>query len=102
MVLLEGPEIEIPEKIENKTHTADDVKAMLNRLSGLSALGFDPESTSGFKGRPSFRDLVAFNFQPQNVVANRSEEHTSELQSLMRISYAVFCFTQKNHPTHTT
>src|SRR3546814_31969 len=70
MVLLEGPEIEIPEKIENKTHTADDVKAMLNRLSGLSALGFDPESTSGFKGRPSFRDLVAFNFQPQNVVAN--------------------------------
>src|SRR3546814_6117851 len=26
----------------------------------------------------------------------RSEEHTSELQSLMRISYAVFCFTKKN------
>src|SRR3546814_4154523 len=33
----------------------------------------------------------------------RSEEHTSELQSLMRISYAVFCLTQKNHKTpHTT
>src|SRR3546814_4538307 len=28
----------------------------------------------------------------------RSEEHTSELQSLMRISYAVFCLKQKNHP----
>src|SRR3546814_5329233 len=28
--------------------------------------------------------------------ANRSEEHTSELQSLMRISYAVFCLKQKN------
>src|SRR3546814_3953059 len=27
---------------------------------------------------------------------NRSEEHTSELQSLMRISYAVFCFKKKN------
>src|SRR3546814_6083037 len=27
---------------------------------------------------------------------HRSEEHTSELQSLMRISYAVFCFKQKN------
>src|SRR3546814_3766934 len=27
----------------------------------------------------------------------RSEEHTSELQSLMRISYAVFCLTNKNH-----
>src|SRR3546814_5450818 len=28
---------------------------------------------------------------------SRSEEHTSELQSLMRISYAVFCLKQKNH-----
>src|SRR3546814_9685341 len=28
----------------------------------------------------------------------RSEEHTSELQSLMRISYAVFCLKKKNHP----
>src|SRR3546814_4679797 len=27
----------------------------------------------------------------------RSEEHTSELQSLMRTSYAVFCLTQKKH-----
>src|SRR3546814_3433720 len=27
----------------------------------------------------------------------RSEEHTSELQSLMRISYAVFCLTKKKH-----
>src|SRR3546814_3316979 len=29
--------------------------------------------------------------------AERSEEHTSELQSLMRISYAVFCLTKKKH-----
>src|SRR3546814_9805876 len=31
--------------------------------------------------------------------ATRSEEHTSELQSLMRISYAVFCLKKKNHKT---
>src|SRR3546814_3478037 len=31
----------------------------------------------------------------------RSEEHTSELQSLMSISYAVFCFKQKKKPTQT-
>src|SRR3546814_1153302 len=31
----------------------------------------------------------------------RSEEHTSELQSLMRISYAVFCLTKKNKRTKT-
>src|SRR3546814_4970304 len=30
--------------------------------------------------------------------AARSEEHTSELQSLMRISYAVFCLKKKNTP----
>src|SRR3546814_7335570 len=30
------------------------------------------------------------------AVLNRSEEHTSELQSLMRISYAVFCLKKKN------
>src|SRR3546814_2444014 len=30
----------------------------------------------------------------------RSEEHTSELQSLMRISYAVFCLKKKNHTTN--
>src|SRR3546814_8283834 len=30
--------------------------------------------------------------------ALRSEEHTSELQSLMRISYAVFCLKKKQHP----
>src|SRR3546814_4653801 len=29
--------------------------------------------------------------------ASRSEEHTSELQSLMRISYAVFCLNKKKH-----
>src|SRR3546814_4896258 len=31
-----------------------------------------------------------------SVPASRSEEHTSELQSLMRISYAVFCLKKKN------
>src|SRR3546814_10005225 len=31
----------------------------------------------------------------------RSEEHTSELQSLMRISYAVFCLKKKKKPEYT-
>src|SRR3546814_2698432 len=33
---------------------------------------------------------------------SRSEEHTSELQSLMRISYAVFCLKKNKHQIHTT
>src|SRR3546814_7572516 len=35
-----------------------------------------------------------------NVIVRRSEEHTSELQSLMRISYAVFSLKQKKTTTH--
>src|SRR3546814_8427583 len=42
----------------------------------------------------------------QSVAPLRSEEHTSELQSLMRISYAVFCLQKKkkkqNKPNNTT
>src|SRR3546814_8428681 len=34
------------------------------------------------------------------VTGERSEEHTSELQSLMRISYAVFCLKKKNKKRH--
>src|SRR3546814_3365862 len=34
-------------------------------------------------------------FAPPDVPEERSEEHTSELQSLMRISYAVFCLKKK-------
>src|SRR3546814_1039790 len=37
--------------------------------------------------------------EPRLGVVDRSEEHTSELQSLMRISYAVFCLKTKNIPT---
>src|SRR3546814_2806360 len=36
------------------------------------------------------------------VPSRRSEEHTSELQSLMRISYAVFCLKKKNKQNHTS
>src|SRR3546814_4015580 len=45
------------------------------------------------RGRPLPRGKMA----PQDALT-RSEEHTSELQSLMRISYAVFCLKKKNIP----
>src|SRR3546814_10533936 len=38
----------------------------------------------------------------RNDIGSRSEEHTSELQSLMRISYAVFCLKKKKHAQHLT
>src|SRR3546814_10337193 len=43
---------------------------------------------------PSLCLLARYNFP------SRSEEHTSELQSLMRISYAVFCLKKKNKNIH--
>src|SRR3546814_10601747 len=44
-----------------------------------------------------FADAMAGHARsPQKAKAVRSEEHTSELQSLMRISYAVFCLKKKN------
>src|SRR3546814_5984327 len=40
-------------------------------------------------------DLFTLERAQETVVVERSEEHTSELQSLMRISYAVFCLKKK-------
>src|SRR3546814_10785000 len=40
-------------------------------------------------------------FQGHDAFIDRSEEHTSELQSLMRISYAVFCLKKKTKTTKT-
>src|SRR3546814_5553066 len=48
---------------------------------------------------PMFREMVCYQ---EEVRDPRSEEHTSELQSLMRISYAVFCLKKKKkHRQHT-
>src|SRR3546814_6456511 len=55
-----------------------------------------------FRGEPAISRLD-WPFTPKHnssdnfsTLNGRSEEHTSELQSLMRISYAVFCLKQKN------
>src|SRR3546814_2959819 len=41
------------------------------------------------------RDVAEFKVERRPQTVKRSEEHTSELQSLMRISYAVFCLKKK-------
>lgn len=70
MYVEEGPELRIPHKILERNTTADAVKSSLNRLAGLTSLDFEPGTVGGFTARPSFRDLMAFTFQPQNIVAN--------------------------------
>lgn len=71
MFLLEADVIdEVPHRIVKNTN-ADAVKRLLDDLAALSKLDFSGGDESiGFDGRPSFRDLAAFTFQPQNIVAN--------------------------------
>src|SRR3546814_9701688 len=55
-------------------------------------------STRGGMNPLSFSDILLEGLAPDGGLAlpeSRSEEHTSELQSLMRISYAVFCLKKK-------
>src|SRR3546814_3889102 len=47
--------------------------------------------------RPRRRATEAYRLEVFEAHDGRSEEHTSELQSLMRISYAVFCLKKKNN-----
>src|SRR3546814_4775537 len=67
---------------------------------GQFLLAIDPGPLSGGSFAERIEVLVAA-LEDQPDARLRSEEHTSELQSLMRISYAVFCW--KRHKTdHTT
>src|SRR3546814_10520418 len=47
------------------------------------------------QSRDHYEAGTEFQIASIEMVANRSEEHTSELQSLMRTSYAVFCLKKK-------
>jgi hypothetical protein len=69
-IMEDQKEISVPERVSAKNTNRDFVKAYLDELAGVTSLDFDPDSDSGFKGRPSFRDMAAFTFQPQNVIAN--------------------------------
>src|SRR3546814_6393236 len=59
--------------------------ALLNRRKGQTST-----VEYGRRGTPTI-------FALQDAMTARSEEHTSELQSLMRISYAVFCLKKKTN-----
>src|SRR3546814_9210585 len=66
----------------------DFVNSDVDRLEGLYG------NTLGNAGVESFAERAVIT-GPNTLRLARSEEHTSELQSLMRISYAVFCLKKK-------
>ncbi len=71
MYLAEGQSVDVPASAPQKNITSEAVRARLDEMAGLSRLDFDfDEVGAGFRGRPSLRDLMAFTFQPQNVIAN--------------------------------
>src|SRR3546814_5176189 len=69
------------------------ISRILPTLHELSRKGARVVVLSHF-GRPDGKPVPEMSLKP---VAARSEEHTSELQSLMRISYAVFCLKKKKY-----
>src|SRR3546814_7140489 len=74
-------------------------------LNGRSASTLEPAATAlreqGVKVHTAPFDILEIDQSIAAVDAVlRSEEHTSELQSLMRISYAVFCLKKKKHHEH--
>src|SRR3546814_4219776 len=69
----------------------------VNRLREVFAIGHLRRTDVGFDlelAAHAIDDDVEVKFA--HALDDRSEEHTSELQSLMRISYAVFCLKKKN------
>src|SRR3546814_7395892 len=77
----------------------ETIKSISEVIGGLSAGAGDVASVfenlkAGLRG-PLSGMGTAFSSSLFGL-AGRSEEHTSELQSLMRISYAVFCLKKKN------
>src|SRR3546814_2272999 len=70
---------------------------LLRRRTFVAGAGSQVNGNVDFIRTPHGRRLV-----PLCLGRPKSEEHTSELQSLMRISYAVFCLTKKNKHTNQT
>src|SRR3546814_5089493 len=82
------------EALDGQMEAASDAEVVL-RLQEQGHLPVEARLAGEGGGEPAWRALFK---------AKRSEEHTSELQSLMRISYAVFCLKQnkQNPPTTRT
>ena len=99
MYILRDKKITIPDKIETNT-TVNEVKNVLNELFSMSFLDVDP-ATRDFSSRPSYRDFMAFLFQPQNIVANADvlfykADTTEHRQRLINIfPYALGAVTPK-------
>src|SRR3546814_3214583 len=85
----------LAQQIERSQQHDFRVRTLASGLEHPWSLAFLPGGGILITGRPGRLRL----FKDGQLEADpiRSEEHTSELQSLMRISYAVFCLTKKKN-----
>src|SRR3546814_9648472 len=84
-----------------RTDTLFPYTTLFRSATVQSAERTSADARRRFRLRPSARADRAAPGAAARCGADRSEEHTSELQSLMRISYAVFCLKKKKtHQNH--
>src|SRR3546814_3934909 len=85
------------------SRTSAPKRALPSSFAGVSRRGIERPTRRGADGWSAgisggrLKRAASCASAPKAI---RSEEHTSELQSLMRISYAVFCLKKKNHTCH--
>lgn len=77
--------------------STERIKTTFDAMSGLSNLRLNPEESNGFTERASFRDMAAFNYLPQHIVANPytmffkadSSEHREKLRNVLPLALGV-------------
>src|SRR3546814_5156034 len=86
-------------KLAPEARSLDAAEGQMRRRPG-GLIDEDHAAFDPFGERLAMRDIVGKDGGAEpvgRIVRKRSEEHTSELQSLMRISYAVFCLKKKKN-----
>src|SRR3546814_7141605 len=73
------------------------VRFLLNRCAARTVIARETAETLADHDPPLLATTIGQRVTFADTARSRSEEHTSELQSLMRISYAVFCLNKKNN-----
>src|SRR3546814_10030847 len=84
--------------------TSTGIRCASSSVSGVSTVSArpTPASSSSISGRTwSWTNISTSNPASEIDKLDRSEQHTSELQSLIRYSYAVLCFKKKIDETRT-
>src|SRR3546814_2969777 len=92
--LVSGIQRQLETSGESEVQAQTIGEMVMEGLKGLDSVAYIRFASvyKDFREAKDFEDFVG----SVKEVGGRSEEHTSELQSLMRISYAVFCLKKKN------